>query len=186
MARRLEEATEEALLIGGRAGRRAIEDAGFSAELKDRLYHKLADATFRAELAPTLSAAGFDPATLSARTIPGSAGEGARATATSQPWTGEEATADAVLRMLNDARKPLPPGLRGKPAIPRPSVPVDMRPRREPALSAGRRAANARERASAYAGMGLAKEAAWRRWRMRGSRKPSLGASSRISPAGRA
>jgi hypothetical protein len=143
MARRLEEATEEALLTGGRAGRRAVEDAGFSEELKQRLLNKVADAKFRTE-----HAAAFAQASL-----PTSAGEGTRAIASAQPWTGEETQEDAVLRMLNDARKPLAPGLRGKPKIPIPVV--DMRLRRDPALSAGQRAASAKDRAMVYTGMGL-------------------------------
>lgn len=45
LARRLEDATEDALLAGGRAGRRAVlEDAGFGAELKARMLRRLADA----------------------------------------------------------------------------------------------------------------------------------------------
>jgi len=58
-----------------------------------------------------------------------------------------------VLRMLSDARKPLAPGQRGKPVIPSPVM--DMRLRREQAVSAGHRAASARDKAQAYAGMGI-------------------------------
>lgn len=140
MARRLEDATEDVLLSGGRSGRRAVEDAGFSNELKERLLNKLADAAFRAEHAAALTEAGLSPSPASTE-LPTAA----------QPWTGDEAPADAVLRMLDDAHKPLRPGLRGQPVIPTPTRPVDMRLRREPVLSAGRRAAAARERAVAYA-----------------------------------
>lgn len=143
MSRRLEEATEEALLTGGSAGRRAVEDAGFSEELKERLLSRVADAKFRSD-----NAAAFAEAEL-----PASAGEGTRTMATAQPWTGEEPQSDAVLRMVSDARKPLRPELRSKPQIPDPVV--DMRIRREPAVSSGRRAASARERAAAYAGLGI-------------------------------
>ncbi|KAH8881184.1 hypothetical protein GQ53DRAFT_832538 [Thozetella sp. PMI_491] len=150
MARRLEEATEEALLSGGRAGRRAVEDAGFSEELKDKLLSKLADAQFRTDNAEAFSEAG-----LSSR-VPHSAGQGTRDIASAQPWTGEEAPADAILRMLNDAHKPLAPELRGKARVPEvtPRV-VDMRLRRDPMLTPGQKAASARDRASVYAGMGL-------------------------------
>ena len=48
MTRRLEEVTEDALLLGGRAGQRAVEEAGFSSELKERLYNKVAEAQFEA------------------------------------------------------------------------------------------------------------------------------------------
>ncbi|KAJ9149381.1 DUF1992 domain-containing protein [Pleurostoma richardsiae] len=149
MARRLEEATEDALLSGGRSGRRAVEDAGFSEELKNRLLDKLADASFRAE-----NAAAFREAGVTSK-FPAAAGEGTRHAAAAEPWAGEESQSDAVLRMLNDAHKPLRPGLRGKPRIPQPSVPVDMRLRREPAVSPGRKAASARDRAATYAGMGM-------------------------------
>ncbi|KAK0639496.1 hypothetical protein B0T16DRAFT_423279 [Cercophora newfieldiana] len=149
MARRLEEATEEALLSGGRAGKRAIEEAGFDEELKARLLDKLAEARFTSENSAALAEAGV----ASNIHIHEAAGEGTRRLAASQPWTGEETTEDTVLRMLNDARKPLAPGLRGKPNIPSPVV--DMRVRRGPVVSAGHRAASARDKAQAYAGMGL-------------------------------
>lgn len=149
MARRLEEATEEALLTGGRAGRRAIEDAGFNEELKQRLLDKVADAKFREDHAASLREAGLTG------NIPESAGRGTRDVAAAQPWTGTESESDAVLRMLNDAHKPLRPGLRGKLNIPTPSsgTPVDMRLRKQPLVSAGRKVANAKEAASVYAGM---------------------------------
>ncbi|KAI1206114.1 uncharacterized protein F4807DRAFT_453557 [Annulohypoxylon truncatum] len=144
MARRLEEATEEALLTGGRAGRRAVEDAGFSEELKERLFAKVKDAEFRSEHAAAFAEAG----------MPSSAGAGTRLTATSQPWTGTETTEDAVLRMLNDAHKPLKRELRGRPKIPD-LQPVDLRIKKEPKMNAGHRAATARDKASFYAGMGM-------------------------------
>lgn len=148
MARRLEEATEEALFTGGRAGRRAVEDAGFNEELKQRLLDKVADAKFREEHAASLREAGLTS------NIPETAGRGTRDVATAQPWTGTETESDAVLRMLNDAHKPLKPGLRGKPNISSPSgIPVDMRLKKQPVLSAGRKVANAKEAASVYAGM---------------------------------
>ncbi|RYP10897.1 hypothetical protein DL764_000333 [Monosporascus ibericus] len=144
MARRLEEATEEALLTGGRAGRRTVEEAGFSEELKERLFARVKDAQFRSENAAAFAEAG----------MPTSAGQGTRLTAASQPWTGTETTQDAVLRMLNDAHKPLKPELRGRPKMPD-LQPVDMRMGQEPRLSAGKKAASARDKASAYSGMGL-------------------------------
>jgi hypothetical protein len=144
LARRLEDATEEVLLTGGKAGRRAIEDAGFSEELKERLLAKVKDAQFRSEHAAAFAEAG----------MPTSAGQGTRITATSQPWTGEETTEDAVLRMLTDAHKPLKRELRGRPKIPD-LQPVDMRIRQQPKLSPGHRAANARDKASIYTGLGM-------------------------------
>lgn len=151
MSRRLEEATEEALLTGGRAGRRAVEEAGFSDELKNRLFNKIADAEFRAEHSHTIAAAGLDTQSLGSASR---AGAGTRDLAAAQHWTGDETPEDTILRMLDDARKPLPPSLRGKPAIPNPVV-VDLRLRRPPSQSPGQRAANARDKATVYAGMGL-------------------------------
>jgi len=153
MTRRLEEATDAALAT--RSGRRAVEEAGFSEELKERLLNKITHNGFHEEQAATITAAGLDPRNMMSA-IPGAAGEGTRAVATGTAWAGEEAQADAVLRMLHDARKPLPAELRGKPKIPTPT-PVDMRLRREPIESPGRRAANARDRASRYTN-GLTKE----------------------------
>lgn len=145
MARRLEEATEEALFTGGRAGRRAVEDAGFSEELKERLLAKVKDAQFRSEHASAFAEAGLSS----------SAGRAAaQAAAAGQPWTGEERTEDAVLRMLDDAHKPLRPELRGKPRLPD-LQPIDMRLSRRGASSPGQRAAGAREKAAAYTGMGM-------------------------------
>jgi hypothetical protein len=55
--------------------------------------------------------------------------------------------------MLDDSKRKLPPHLRGKPTIPSPVV--DMRMKREPMVSAGHRAASARDKAQVYAGMGM-------------------------------
>lgn len=150
MARRLEEATEDALFTGGRAGRRAIEDAGFNEELKNRLLDKIADAKFRDEHNATLRDAGL------VGSVPEAAGQGTRDIASAQPWSGQETQSDAVLRMLNDAHKQLAPGSRARSRIPVPSsIPVDMRIKRQPSVSKGRKVADARDAASVYVGMGL-------------------------------
>ncbi|KAK0667117.1 hypothetical protein QBC41DRAFT_279629 [Cercophora samala] len=142
LSRRLQEATEEALLEGGRAGRRAVlEDAGFSEELKAKLLNKLADAKFQGEHSAAASV-------LAHSKIPDSAGLGTRSIAAAQPWTGTESTEDAVLRMLNDAHKPLASGLRAKSKIV--PDPVDMRFKARSMLSAGQKAAEARDKASLY------------------------------------
>lgn len=146
MSRRLQEATEEALLTGGRAGKRAIQDAGFSEELKAKLLDKIAHAKFQSDNAAALSEAG-----ISSR-IPSSAGQGTRSMASSQAWTGKENPQDTVLRMLDDARKPLSPSLRSKSKIPSPIPnPVDMRLKKSPTLGPGHRISSAREKAQAYA-----------------------------------
>lgn len=138
LAHRLQEATEEALFTGGRAGRQAVEDAGFSEELKKKLMSKIADAKFKSDFAGALAEAGIS-----------SKGEKSPATSLGahQPWAGEERTEDAVLRMLDDSKKPLKPELRGNP--------IDTRLKRAPVLSPGQKAASARDRASAYSGMGM-------------------------------
>ncbi|GAP87908.1 hypothetical protein SAMD00023353_1600960 [Rosellinia necatrix] len=144
MTRRLQEATEETLFTGGRAGRRAIEDAGFSDELKERLLAKVKDAQFRSEHAAAFAEAD----------MPASAGRGTRIAATSQPWTGQETPEDAALRMLTDAHKPLERGLRGRPKI-SDLQPVDTRIRLSPKLNPGHKVANARDKASVYASLGM-------------------------------
>ena len=148
MTRRLQAATEEALLTGGRAGRRAIEDAGFDSELKEKLLDKIADAKFRKQYSGAIAAADLS--------IPASAGQGTIVNATGQPWTGDEQTSDAVLRMLDDARKPLRPELRGKFSAPKLSKIMDTRigktaDRRSP----GQRVAAAKEKAAVYNDMGM-------------------------------
>lgn len=139
MSRRLAEATEEALLEGGRAGRRAVEDAGFSEELKAKLLEKVEAHKFRSE-----NAAAFAEARLTSNV-----GRGSREHAAAQAWTGTETPEDTMLRMLDDARKPLKPGLRGPANIPIPVV--DLRLKREPKQKPGQRLANARDKTSIYA-----------------------------------
>ncbi|KAF4125924.1 protein of unknown function (DUF1992) [Geosmithia morbida] len=136
MSRRLEQATEEAMVSGGLAGQRAIEDAGFSKELKAKLLDRVQDAKFRQQFAGAFAEVG----------MPAAAGVGTRATAMAQPWTGQESTEDAVLRMLDDSKKPLGSGQRGKFEPP----PVDMRIKREPVLSTAERAGRARDKAHFY------------------------------------
>jgi len=139
MSRRLAEATEDAVLEGGRAGRKAIEEAGFSEELKQKLLERVQAQKFQSE-----NAAAFAEAGLSSR-----AGRGTRDIAAAPAWTGAESIEDAVLRMLSDAHKPLKPGLRGSGRVNAPAV-VDLRVKREPKRSSGQRLANARDKASIY------------------------------------
>lgn len=125
-----------------------LEESGFSDEVKERLLSRVIDAKFKSENAPAFAVAELDAAESNV------VGRGSRDIASSAPWTGTESTEDAVLRMLTDAHKPLSKELRGKPKIPE-LKPVDMRIRRERKVSSGLRAANARDKASAYAGLGL-------------------------------
>ncbi|KAF7902657.1 hypothetical protein EAF00_002560 [Botryotinia globosa] len=138
MSRRLLEATEDALLEGGRAGRKAVEEAGFSEELKARLLERVEASKFKSENVSAFTEASF------ASNI----GRGSRDIATGQAWTGQEAAEDTVLRMLDDARKPLSPGLRGPGKIPSPIV--DLRLKKQPKQRPGERLANARDKTSIY------------------------------------
>ncbi|TVY16578.1 hypothetical protein LARI1_G005143 [Lachnellula arida] len=139
MSRRLAEATEDALLEGGRAGRRAVEDAGFSEDLKQRLLEKVEAHKFRSENASAFAQVGLSS----------NVGKGSQDIASAQAWTGEEGAEDTMLRMLDDARKPLKPGLRGPSKIPSPII--DLRLKRVPKQRPGERLANARDKTSLYA-----------------------------------
>ena len=138
MSRRLADATEDAVLGGGRAGMRAIEEAGFSEELKQKLLERVQAQKFQSENAAAFAEAG----------LLSNAGRGTRDIAAAPAWTGTESTEDTVLRMLIDAHKPLKPGLRGSGRINAPVV--DLRPRREPKRTSGQRLANARDKTSIY------------------------------------
>ncbi|KAH6704799.1 hypothetical protein VD0002_g9332 [Verticillium dahliae] len=139
LSRRLEQATEEAM-TGSTSGFRAVAtEAGFSPALKDRLFEKVQAATFQ-----DAHAAAFAEAGLTARegTVPAASAAASAAT----PWTGTETQHDAVLRMLDDAHRPLPVAARGTYRIPQPVA----LPRRRTPVKASVRAAHAREMAGAY------------------------------------
>lgn len=139
MSRRLAQATEDAVLEGGRAGRKAVEEAGFSDELKERLLEKVAASNFQSENTRAFAEAGFSS----------KVGKGSRDIATGQAWIGDEASEDTMLRMLNDARKPLKPGLRGRAKIPSPVIDLRLQPKVK--MGSGQRLANARDKTSIYA-----------------------------------
>lgn len=127
MSRRLAQATEDALLDGGRAGQQAIEAAGFSDELKAELLDKIAGQQFKSDNLAAFTEAELSPAV----------SRGTRDIAVTAPWTGSEGQGDAVLRMLHDAHKPLKPV-------------VDMRLQRAPKKTAAQRISNAKERTTTY------------------------------------
>ncbi|OBT75024.1 hypothetical protein VF21_06357 [Pseudogymnoascus sp. 05NY08] len=127
MSRRLAQATEDALLDGGRAGQQAIEAAGFSDELKAELLDKIAGQQFKSDNLAAFTEAELSPAV----------GRGTRDIAVAAPWTGSEGQGDAVLRMLHDAHKPLKPV-------------VDMRLQRAPKKTPAQRISNAKERTTTY------------------------------------
>ncbi|KAI4149781.1 MAG: hypothetical protein LQ341_001242 [Variospora aurantia] len=142
MSRRLSELTEDIIEHGGHSARKAMDEAGFSEELRQRLEAKIADSNFRSE----------NPAAFASLDMPSAAGRGTWDHAAAQPWTGTETVEDAALRMLNDAHKPVRGT--GPPRIPQPrSVPmtVDMRMKKAVQKSRGERLANARDRTSVYA-----------------------------------
>lgn len=134
LTRRLRDMTEEALENGGHSARKAVEEAGFSAELKAQLEQRIAAASFRSSEAD----------------LPAAASRHTHDLATAEPWTGTESIHDASLRMLNDAHKPMRLGR--PPKIPgvQPPQSVDTG-RRRGKDGRGIRLANARDRSTVYA-----------------------------------
>jgi hypothetical protein len=139
MSRRLSQMSEESL--SGSGAKNAIEEAGFNEDLKKQLEERIAAANFRNDYSSAFAQVN----------LPSSAGRGTRDIAAAQPWSGQESIADASLRMLSDAHKPM----RGTPKIPVPRGPplkVDTgRPSKR--QSSGTRLANARDRTSIYTSM---------------------------------
>ncbi|KAK1042106.1 hypothetical protein LTS16_009068 [Friedmanniomyces endolithicus] len=138
LSRRLEQMSEESLETGGKSAIKAVEEAGFGEDLKRQLEEKIASTSFRNENANAFAQAG----------LPSSAGKFERDTAAAQVWTGTESVADASLRMLNDAHKPLrlPPR---QPGVRLPTK-VDTG-RKGSTVGAGVRLATARDKTSVYA-----------------------------------
>lgn len=97
MSRRLEEMASENLQTGGRSARKAVEEAGFSEELKARLQEKIAGSSFKSDNASAFAQVN----------MPAGAGRQARDLAAAQPWLGSESLLDTSSRMLQDAHKPL-------------------------------------------------------------------------------
>ncbi|KAJ4307821.1 hypothetical protein N0V94_009602, partial [Neodidymelliopsis sp. IMI 364377] len=134
-ARRMRSMSEEALESGGHSARKAVEEAGFSAELKAQLEQRIAAASLQTSEA----------------TLPASASRHTRDLATTAAWTGTESIHDASLRMLNDAHKPLRAG--GRPT-PGPAVQMPQNidtGRKRSKAGTGIRLANARDRTNMYA-----------------------------------
>ncbi|KAH8725132.1 hypothetical protein GQ44DRAFT_707816 [Phaeosphaeriaceae sp. PMI808] len=133
LTRRLREMSEDALERGGHGALKAVEEAGFSAELKAQLEQRIASANLRS------SEAG----------LPASASRHTRDLATAEVWTGTESVHDVSLRMLNDAHKPMrlgrPPRASG---VQMPTT-VDTGHRRSKEQR-GVRLANARDRSGMY------------------------------------
>ncbi|KAF2626173.1 hypothetical protein BU25DRAFT_344205 [Macroventuria anomochaeta] len=127
--------SEEALESGGHGARKAVEEAGFSAELKAQLEQRIAAVSLQS---PEVN-------------LPASASRHTRDLATTEAWTGTESIHDASLRMLNDAHKPLRMGRRSAPG-PAVQMPQNIDTgRRRSKAGQGLRLANARDRTNIYA-----------------------------------
>ncbi|QIW99458.1 hypothetical protein AMS68_004976 [Peltaster fructicola] len=134
--------SEESLETGGRSARRAVEEAGFSEDLRARLEEKIAAASFKSENASAFARV----------SLPSSAGKGTQSIAFAEPWTGTESVADASLRMLDDAHKPLRSARSSRAPVPNsirgPPKAIDTgRPANK---ATGKRLANARDKSSIY------------------------------------
>ena len=141
MSKRLSEMSEENLETGGRSAAKAVEEAGFSEELKRQLEEKIAHANFVNE----------NRSAFAQVNMPSSAGKGTRDIATAEPWSGTESLQDATLRMLTDAHKPIRappkvPGIRGPPT----KVDTGRPSKKAGKSSTGSRIANARDKSSMY------------------------------------
>lgn len=133
--RRMRSMSEEALESGGHSARKAVEEAGFSADLKAQLEQRIAAASLNSSEA----------------SLPAAASRHTRDLATTEAWTGTESIHDASLRMLNDAHKPLRMGRRSTPG-PAVQMPQNIDTgRKRNGAGAGVRLANARDRTNLYA-----------------------------------
>jgi hypothetical protein len=133
LTRRLREMSEEALESGGHGALKAVEEAGFSAELKAQLEQRIAAANFRSSEAD----------------LPSSASRHTRDLATTEAWTGTESIHDASLRMLNDAHKPMRLGRPPRPPGVQMPKSIDTGHKRNKEQR-GVRLANARDRSGIY------------------------------------
>lgn len=133
LTRRLRDMSEEALVSGGHGAIKAVEEAGFSPDLKAQLEQRIAAANLRSSEAE----------------LPASASRHTRDLATANAWSGTESIHDASLRMLNDAHKPMRLGR--PPKIPgvQPPQSIDTGHKRGKGGS-GLRLANARDRSLVY------------------------------------
>ena len=164
--------TEEALESGGRRAQKAVAEAGFSAQLKQRLEQRIAGAQFRSENAAALPQAN----------LPAGTDRVARDAVATSPRTGTENGEDASFRMLKDSHKPMrtrtsTPSSRGPP--PR----VDTSKSSKGPSSSGTRLANARDRSSVYATTKDNGMSAAERERFRKEMKARFDPESRSVPA---
>jgi hypothetical protein len=133
LTRRLRQMSEEALESGGHGALKAVEEAGFSADLKAQLEQRIASANLRSSEAD----------------LPASASRHTRDLATTEAWTGTESIHDASLRMLNDSHKPMRLGR--PPRAPGVQMPKSIDTgRKRSKEQRGVRLANARDRSGIY------------------------------------
>lgn len=142
MSRLLSELSHENLETGGRSAQKAINEAGFSEELKNELLDRISGA----QAARSHAVSAFAQAQM-----PASAPKQSQDLAAAKPWTGTESLSDGALRMLNDASKPVRVPFKA-PGAQRPPTRVDTgRPAKgSPSSSSGVRLANARDKTSMY------------------------------------
>jgi hypothetical protein len=172
MSRRLEEMASDNLETGGRSARKAVEEAGFSEELKARLQEKIASASFKSDNASAFSQAD----------LPASAGRQARDLAAAQPWMGSESLIDTSSRMLQDAHKPMRFKGTGKGVGIRSPGKVDTG-RSSSTPKTGVRLANARDKTSYYETMKDQSMSEEERAKYRQELKDRFSSSARIAPA---
>jgi len=172
MSRRLEEMASDNLETGGRGARKAVEEAGFSEELKARLQEKIASAGFKSDNASAFAQV----------ELPTSAGRQSRDLAGAQPWMGSESAIDTSSRMLQDAHKPLRFKGSGKGAGIRSPGRVDTG-RSSNTPKTGVRLANARDKTSFYETMKDQNMSEEERAKYRQELKDRFSSSARIAPA---
>lgn len=172
MSRRLAEMASDNLETGGRSARKAVEEAGFSEELKARLQEKIASAGFKSDNASAFAQAD----------LPTSAGKQARDLAAAQPWLGSESLVDASSRMLQDAHKSMRfKGARKGAGIRGPGKIDTGRPSNTP--KTGARLANARDKTSFYETMKDSNMSEEDRAKYRQELKDRFSSSARVAPA---
>jgi hypothetical protein len=172
MSRRLEEMASDNLETGGRSARKAVEEAGFSEELKARLQEKIASASFKSDNASAFAQVD----------MPASAGRQARDLAAAQPWMGSESLIDTSSRMLQDAHKPMRFKGTGKGVGIRSPGKVDTG-RSSSAPKTGVRLANARDKTSYYETMKDQNMSEEERAKYRQELKDRFSSGARIAPA---
>ena len=172
MSRRLEEMASDNLETGGRSARKAVEEAGFSEELKARLQEKIASASFKSDNASAFAQVD----------MPASAGRQARDLAAAQPWMGSESLIDTSSRMLQDAHKPMRFKGTGKGVGIRSPGKVDTG-RSSTAPKTGVRLANARDKTSYYETMKDQSMSEEERAKYRQELKDRFSSGARIAPA---